>query len=288
MKRKRPPTTAADNGAPPEAAASLYAGSVIHARLKPVGHRFSYRVFNLLIDLDRLQEANRLSRLFSVGRLNLASFHEKDHGPRNGTSLRSHVDRLLFGAGVGERAERVLLLCYPRILGYVFNPLSVYYAYSAEGHLTALIYEVRNTFGDIHSYVEPVRPGQSGPEGVRQACDKSFFVSPFIEMKQRYRFRILPPGRSIRVRIMESDAEGPVLSATFAGNFGSLTSHNLLRLCASIPLLTFKVIAAIHFEAIKLWLKGVPFISPSTRKRGGSTARTKEIRSRTPLLPDEV
>ena len=288
MTRKRPPTTASRNGAPPEAPAALYAGAVMHARLKPAGHRFNYRVFNLLIDLDHLREADRLSRLFSIGRFNLASFHEKDHGPRDGGSLRSHVDRLLFEAGVGERAERVLLLCYPRILGYVFNPLSVYYAYSARGELIALVYEVRNTFGDIHSYVEPVRPGQSGPEGVRQSCKKAFFVSPFLDMKQRYRFRILPPGQAIRVRILESDAEGPILSATFSGSFTKLTSANLLRLCSSMPLLTVKVIAAIHFEAIRLWLKGVPFFPPGKRKRSLGTAPPKEVGPRTPLLPDEV
>ncbi|NRG19057.1 DUF1365 domain-containing protein [Rhizobiales bacterium] len=278
----------AENGAPPEAPASLYTGSVMHARLKPVGHRFSYRVFNLLIDLDRLQDANRLSRLFSVSRFNLASFHEKDHGPRDGTPLRAHVDRLLLEAGIGEQAERVLLLCYPRILGYVFNPLSVYYAYAENGRLTALIYEVHNTFGDIHSYVEPVRPGQSGPEGVRQMSDKAFFVSPFMEMKQRYRFRILPPGRSIRVRIFETDSEGPLFSATFAGSFKELNTVSILRLCSTIPLLTLKVIAAIHFEAFKLWLKGVPFISPSTRAKNGGASKARDLPRRTPLLSDEV
>lgn len=288
MKRERLPTTVAENGSPPDAPASLYAGSVMHARLKPVAHRFSYRVFNLLIDLDRLQEANRLSRVFSVSRFNLASFHEKDHGPRDGTSLRAHADRLLLEAGIRERAGQVFLLCYPRILGYVFNPLSVYYAYSENGSLIALIYEVRNTFGDIHSYVEPVHAGQSGPEGVRQMSEKAFFVSPFMEMKQRYKFRILPPGRSIRVRILETDRDGPLFSATFSGSFEELNTVSLLRLCSSTPLLTLKVIAAIHFEALKLWLKGVPFISPSTREKTGGISQARELRTRTPLLTDEV
>lgn len=266
MTRPRPmATTQEANGPPPEAAAVLYPGKVMHARLKPFGHRFDYTVFSLLIDLDRLDEADRQSRLFSVGRFNLASFHEADHGPRDGTPLRAHVEGLLAARGIEAPPARILLLCYPRILGYVFNPLSVYFAYGAEGELVALVYEVRNTFGDIHTYVEPVRERQRGPEGIRQSRAKAFYVSPFIDMAQTYAFRVLPPGKAVRVRILESDATGPLLSAAFAGTAVPATSRALFSLCLKIPLMTLKVIAGIHWEAFRLWLKGAPFHSPSQR-----------------------
>lgn len=265
MKERHPPTTMMANGGAPQAAASLYPGQVMHQRLKPFGHRFSYRVFSLLIDLDRLEEAGRQSPLFSVERANLVSFRQRDHGPRDGSSLRQHVDRLLCEAGLRAPAARVLLLCYPRVFGYVFNPLSVYFAYDSADRLQALIYEVRNTFGDLHTYVAPVGCAEIGPEGVRQERAKAFYVSPFIDMNQTYRFRVLPPGDAVRVRILESDPQGPLLSASFAGIRREASTGQFLGLSLKIPFLTLKIIAGIHWEALKLWLKGAPFHSPSKR-----------------------
>ncbi|MGO7030973.1 DUF1365 domain-containing protein [Rhizobium ruizarguesonis] len=247
------------NGAPPNAAAALYVGEIMHQRMKPFGHRFRYRVFSLLIDLDRLDEAGGLSVLFSVNRRNLVSFHEKDHADIGDTSLRAYADRLLAKAGL-DRADRILLVCYPRILGYVFNPLSVYHAYDAGGTLVAMIYEVRNTFGERHSYICPVGHGEMSESGLRQSCDKLFHVSPFIGMTAHYHFRMLPPGAEIRWRILENDSEGPLLSATFSGRQVPLTSASLLGLTARIPFLTFKIIACIHWEALKLWLKGARYV----------------------------
>jgi DUF1365 family protein len=136
---------------PVDPAASLYFGDVMHARLKPMGHRFSYRVMSLLIDLDRLEAADRECRLFGVNRPALYSFHEADHGRRDGSSLRLHAQHCAAEHGVDLTGGRVLLLCYPRLLGYTFNPLSAYFCYRANGDLALMIYEVRNTFGDIHS-----------------------------------------------------------------------------------------------------------------------------------------
>ncbi len=265
MTARHAPTTMEANGRAPVSAASLYPGLVMHQRLKPFGHRFTYRVFSLLIDLDRLQEAGRQSPLFSVERANLVSFWQGDHGPRDGSSLRDHVDRLLCEAGLSDPPARVLLLCYPRVLGYVFNPLSVYFAYDAADRLVALVYEVRNTFGDLHTYVAPVGVKDIGPEGVRQERAKAFYVSPFIDMDQTYRFRVLPPGEAVRVRILETDSEGPLLSATFAGTRQEVRTAQLLGLSLKIPFMTLKVIVGIHWEALKLWLKGAPFHSPSRR-----------------------
>lgn len=251
-------TSMAGNEGPPEAAAALYAGKVMHARMKPAAHRFSYDVFNLLIDLDRLDEAACLSPLFSLRRFNLVSFHPRDHGPRDGSDLRGHIDHLLAEEGV-KRPDRVVLLCYPRILGYVFNPLSVYYAYDADRVLSAVVYEVRNTFGGMHTYVLPVLKGQMSDAGLRQEQEKLFYVSPFVDMVQRYYFRLLPPGRSVRVRILEKDPAGPLLSASFAGEQHILTTRALLIQCLRIPFLTLKVMAAIHWEAFKIWRKCVRF-----------------------------
>ncbi|KIZ39522.1 DUF1365 domain-containing protein, partial [Rhodopseudomonas palustris] len=178
------------------AAAALYVGDVMHARLKPMGHRFSYRVMSLLIDLGRLDQADRLSPLFGVDRAALYSFRQSDHGPRDGSSLRDYAQRCATAHGIDLTGGRVWLLCYPRLLGYTFNPLSAYFCYAANGDLALVIYEVRNTFGDIHAYVLPVRPGEISAAGLRQEQDKLFYVSPFIEMAMRYHFRVAPPGDS--------------------------------------------------------------------------------------------
>jgi DUF1365 family protein len=249
-------TTRAEEHAP----ATLYFGEVMHARLKPVGHRFHYRVVSLLIDLDQLDEADRQSPLFGVNRAALYSFHEADHGERDGSSLRAYALRRAAEHGIDLTGGRVVLLAYPRLLGYTFNPLSVYFGYGADNALALIIYEVRNTFGDIHSYVLPVRPGEASEAGVRQAQDKRFYVSPFVEMAMRYHFRILPPGEQVKLRILETDREGPLLAATFSGRRSPLTTATLLRAFAALPLVTVKIVAAIHWEALRLWLKGVKFI----------------------------
>lgn len=249
------------NGPAPAAAAVLFSGEVMHQRMKPFGHRFQYRVFSLLVDLDRLAEANRLSALFSVNGKNLVSFHEKDHSGGDAVSLRAYADDLLADAGLSAPAARILLVCYPRILGYVFNPISVYYAYDADERLVAMIYEVRNTFRERHTYVCPVSDGEMTAGGLRQSCDKIFHVSPFIPMQMRYHFRMLPPGDEIRWRILETDLEGPLLAATFTGRQESMATSTLLSLTARIPFLTLKIVAGIHWEALKLWLKGAKYIS---------------------------
>ena len=239
-----------------DAAAALYFGEVMHARLKPIGHRFSYRVMSLLIDLDRLGAADRQSRLFGVNRRALYSFNETDHGMRDGSPLRAYAQRCAAADGIDLTGGRVLLLCYPRLLGYTFNPLSAYFCYRADGELALVIYEVRNTFGDIHAYVLPIKPGELSAAGIRQQQDKLFYVSPFIEMAMRYHFRVSPPGQTVKLRILETDREGPLLAATFSGRRRALTTTALLRSLFALPLVTFKIVAAIHWEALRLWLKG--------------------------------
>jgi hypothetical protein len=240
-----------------DAAAALYFGEVMHARLKPIGHRFSYRVMSLLVDLDRLEEADTASPLFGVNRAALYSFAEADHGKRDGSSLRGYAQACAAARGIDLAGGRVLLLCYPRLLGYAFNPLSVYFCYRADGALALIIYEVRNTFGEIHPYVLPVRADEVSEAGIRQRQDKLFYVSPFMAMAMRYHFRVCPPGAQVKLRILETDGSGPLLAATFNGRRRALTTAALLRSVVALPLVSFKILAAIHWEALRLWLKGV-------------------------------
>jgi DUF1365 family protein len=256
------------------AAAALYFGDVMHARLKPIGHRFSYRVMSLLIDLDRLDEADRVSPLFGVNRTALYSFNEADHGERDGSHLRMYAQRCAAKHGIDLSGGRVLLLCYPRLLGYTFNPLSVYFCHRADGGLALMIYEVRNTFGAIHTYVLPVTTGEITEAGVRQQQDKLFYVSPFLDMAMRYHFRVSPPGERVKLRILETDRDGPLLAATFNGRRRALTTAALLRSFFSLPLITFKIIAAIHWEAFRLWLKGARLVPRPTAAHAKSALST--------------
>ena len=243
-----------------DAAAALYVGQITHARLKPVVNRFTYRMMNLVIDLDRLGEADHLSWFFWINRAGLYSFHERDHGPRDGSPLRTHANRIATQAGIDLTGGRVRLLCYPRLLGYVFNPLSVYYCEDAGGNTVLLIYEVRNTFGESHTYVCPVRPGEASAAGIRQETDKQFYVSPFIGMGMRYRFRMVPPVDEVKIRILETDADGPLLAASFIGRRRALTNRQILAAFFMLPLMTVKVVAAIHLQAVRLWLKGLRLV----------------------------
>ena len=199
-------------------AALLYVGEVMHARLKPMSHRFRYRVMSLLIDLDLLDAANRQSPLFGVNRAALYSFHECDHGLRDGSSLRDYAQRCAAQHGVDLTGGRVRLLCCPRLLGYTFNPLSVYFCHSADGALALIIYEVRNTFGEIHPYVLPVRPGELTEAGLRQSQDKTFYVSPFVGMAMRYQIRLSPPADHGKLGILETDRNRPVRPQRFAAD----------------------------------------------------------------------
>jgi uncharacterized protein len=254
------PAKAATERDPLAAAAALYFGEVMHARLKPMGHRFSYRVMSLLIDLDRLDAADRQSPLFGVNRAALYSFNEADHGARDGSSLRRYAQGCAAERGIDLTGGRVWLLCYPRLLGYTFNPLSVYFCHRADGELALVIYEVRNTFGELHPYVLPVKPGELSNAGLRQQQEKLFYVSPFIEMAMRYRFRVSLPAERVRLHILETDREGPLLAASFSGRRRDLTTSALLRSLFALPLVSFKIVAAIHWEALRLWLKGARLV----------------------------
>jgi len=234
---------------------ALYSGQVMHLRLRPVRHQFRYRVFSLLLDLDDLPALASRLRLFSHNRGNLFSFHDRDHGPGEGTGLKAWVQAQLRAAGLaGDGA--VLLQCLPRMFGYVFNPLSVYYCYDRYGRLEALLHQVSNTFGERHSYLLPVVARTAG--GIVQAVDKALFVSPFNDMDHRYHFQVREPDERLQVVIRQTDRQGNLLFATIAGRRQPLTDAALFRHFLGFPAMTLSIMAAIHWHALRLWLKGVP------------------------------
>ena len=240
---------------------ALYVGRVMHQRLKPARHRLQYRVFSLLVDIDALPALARRLRLFSLNRFNLFSLHECDYGAGEGVGLREHVEQQLRAAGLAGGGA-IRLLTMPRILGYAFNPLSVYYCDRPEGGLQAILYEVNNTFGQRHSYLIPVDAAQREALHIDQHCAKQFHVSPFMDLDMRYAFRVEPPAAQrpgLAVGITVADADGPVLVARFDARRKPLSDGALVRAFVTHPLLTLKVVAAIHWEALQLWLKGAPF-----------------------------
>ena len=241
-----------------EAEHSLYFGRVMHHRLRPFRHRFTYRVFSIWLDIDRIADAASRLRLFSHNRFNLFSFHDKDHGRRDGAPLRPWVEDLLARNGIELAGGRISILCYPRILGYVFNPLSVFFCHDADGQLRAIVYEVKNTFGDQHCYVLPLSVGANQSQ-VRQSCTKRFYVSPFIGMQADYRFLIRPPADDLSIVIRQSVPEGAQLIAALTGRRVCLRDAILLKAFCQYPLMTIKIISAIHWEALWIWLKGAKY-----------------------------
>lgn len=241
-------------------AASVYWCRVMHERLLPFRHRFDYRVFSLLLDIDRLPEIAAKSRLLRHNGFGLLSFLDRDHGPRDGSPLRPWVEAALARDGLQEAAARIRIFCFPRLFGYAFNPLSIFFCYDAEERLRAVLYEVKNTFGDQHCYLIEVPLQNSAEPVIEQNVEKQFHVSPFLPLDGQYRFRLLPPGEKIGIHITQLSPAGAVqLVATQTGRHEALTDHALLKALIRHPLMTVKVIAGIHWEALQLWRKGAAF-----------------------------
>lgn len=255
-----------------------YEGHVMHMRLRPKAHRFRYGLWTLLLDVDRLAQTGRALRLFSTNRFNLLSHHDADHGPRDGSPLRPWVEARLAEAD-RPRPARIRLLAMPRFLGWVFNPLSVYFCEDAEGRLESVIYEVKNTFGDQVPYV--LAAEGEGPRRHSQA--KEMFVSPFIGMDQTYRFHLAPAGERLAIRIKQGDAQGDLLIATQNGERRALSDATLARLALRAPLLPAQVMAAIHWQALRLWLKGAPFRRYRGPKGDCGAAPTTEALAEPPM-----
>jgi DUF1365 family protein len=189
------------------------------------------------------------------------SFSEKDHGSGEG-NLAAYIRQLLVDRGYSSATHQITLLCYPRILGFTFNPICTYFSYNSEGQLEVILYEVSNTFGSRHSYLFNVEPNVKGAnKTVRHKCNKKLYVSPFMPMQTSYYFRIQPPDKNVAVCIRQTegdvspDNKKPILYAAFTGNFRSFNDISLLCVFFKYPLMTLKVVVGIHWEALRLWRK---------------------------------
>ena len=248
---------------------NIYNGTVIHKRFKPKEHFFKYSVFSLLIDLSELDYLDKQVRFFSYNKINLISFYDKDHGNRDGTSIIDWVKKNLNQNSISSENIKIKLLCYPRILGYVFNPLSVFYVYNNQDKLIAILYEVKNTFGEQHTYIFKIN---NSDKLLQHNCLKKFHVSPFIEMDCKYFFRTLTPDKKMSVVIDQYDNnDDKLLYASQDGYIADLKSSELLKSYVKHPLMTFKIIIAIHFEAFKLWSKGIKFIKKKFKFKNNIT-----------------
>ena len=236
---------------------SIYNGTVIHKRFKPKIHFFKYKVFSILIDISEINLLDKTLKIFSYNKFNIISFYDEDHGPRDGTSVKEWVIKNLQDNQIDTQDIKIKLLCYPRIFGFVFNPLSIFFIYNKKSELISILYEVKNTFDEQHTYIFKNKENENT---IKHTCKKKFHVSPFIEMNCTYFFKILKPGDKISVIIDQYDEEGKLLYASQDGSRVELNNKNLFLSYLKHPLMTFKIIAAIHFEAFKLWIKGIKFI----------------------------
>ena len=246
----------------------IYVGNVIHKRFKPKKHFFKYRVFSLLLDLSEINLIQKKISFFSYNRFNLISFFDKDHGNRDGSNLKDWVIKNIQKYNIETKNIRIKLLCYPRILGYVFNPLSVFFIYNEDYSLVAILYEVKNTFGEQHTYVFKT---ENQLKFIENKCKKKFFVSPFMDLDSTYYFKILYPEDTLSVVIDQRDNLGKLLFASQDGKKINLSSKNLLFSYLKHPLMTFKIISAIHFEALRLWIKGIKIVKKKIKIKNNIT-----------------
>ena len=249
----------------------IYTGKVIHKRFKPKEHYFKYNVFSLLIDLNELEEINKYIKFFSYNKFNIISFYDKDHGDRDGSSIKLWVKKNLRNIGIMTEDISIKLLCYPRIFGYVFNPLSTYFIYNKHSELISIFYEVKNTFGEQHTYIFKAQDEKT----IQNKCKKKFYVSPFIEMDCEYHFKTLNPREQLSVVINQNDKDGKLLFASQDGISQDFNNKNLILSYLTHPLMTFKIIGAIHYEAFKLWAKRIKLIAKKIKLKNNITIESK-------------
>ena len=232
----------------------IYNGEVTHTRFKPVKHFLKYKTFSLLIDLDEVTKLDKSISIFSYNRFNIFSFYDIDHGERDGGNLKDWVHENIRKFNIEVKITKIKILCYPRIFGYVFNPLSVFYCYG-DNKLKAIFYEVKNTFNEQHTYLFKV----TGTNEITQKCKKKFYVSPFMDMETFYNFKLIDPQEKLSVFIKQTDHEGTILTATQTGVRKELNLKQLIINIFKYPLMTIKIIGSIHFEALLLWKKGAKY-----------------------------
>ena len=246
----------------------IYVGSVIHKRFKPKKHFFKYSVFSLFLDLDEINELDQQIPFFSYNKFNILSFFDKDHGYRDGSSIKNWLIHILQKKNISTINIKIKILCYPRIFGYVFNPLSIFFIYDADSNPIAILYEVKNTFGEQHTYVFKI---DIKNKQILNNCKKKFYVSPFMDLESKYFFKVLIPNERLSVIIDQRDKEGKLLFASQDGERVKLSSKNLLKSYLKHPLMTLKIISAIHYEALKLWIKGIKLVKKNLKIKNNTS-----------------
>ncbi len=246
------------------ALAWLGIGSIRHARLRPARNRFAYRAWFLRLPLRALERQPWSYRRLARNSRGMFALNDADHG--DGRPLLAWIDDLLRREGIADATGEIWLHTLPRVLGYVFNPVSFWFCERADGGLRAIVCEVNNTFGDRHCYLLAHADGRSIRWGEELSAPKVFHVSPFCRVEGRYRFRFLLSNRDARprfiARIDHDDASGPLLQTSIEGELAPLTGARLARTLITHPAFTVGVIARIHWQALRLWLKRVAFVSP--------------------------
>ncbi len=232
----------------------IYNGEVTHKRFKPVKHFLKYKTFSLLIDLDELIQLDSRISIFSHNKFNIFSFYDEDHGERDGRNLKEWVLTNIRKFNIEGKINKIKILCYPRIFGYVFNPLSIFYCYEGD-KLKVIFYEVKNTFNEQHTYIFKIKNN----EEITQKCKKKFYVSPFMDMETHYNFKLLNPNSKLSVFIKQTDSIGTILTATQTGEKKEFSFKQLVKNFFKYPLMTIKIIISIHYEALLLWKKGAKY-----------------------------
>ena len=232
----------------------IYNGIIKHQRFTPIKHSLNYNTFSLFVDLDEIESLTKNISIFSLNKFNIFSFYNVDHGARDGSLLKDWVLKNIKKFNISNNITKIKLLCYPRIFGYVFNPLSIFYCYE-NNDLRAIFYEVKNTFNEQHTYIFKINDN----EKIEQKCKKKFYVSPFMDMETYYNFKLLDPKEKLSIFIKQTDGQETVLTATQTGDKKEFSFRQLLINFFKYPFMTIKIISSIHYEAFFLWKKGAVY-----------------------------
>tara|TARA_Y100000590_G_scaffold470761_1_gene669628 strand:+ start:26493 stop:27302 length:810 start_codon:yes stop_codon:yes gene_type:complete len=243
----------------------IYRGHIYHKRYKPIINKFKYNTFSFFIDYDCIYELDRSSNFFSYNRFNIFSFYDKDHGYRNGKNLKLFVNNVLKKHKVNISNLKIKILCFPRICGYVFNPISVIYCYK-KNILISVFYEVKNTFNEQHTYYF-INKKNIKNNNFQHKCLKKFYVSPFMDIKGHYEFKINIPKNNFSILINQFlEDKSKILNASQIGTREDFSDANLLKIFLRYPLLTLKIIFSIHWQAFKILIKGGNHYSRNKKK----------------------